>query len=120
MGFDIVAVKPKNDHAYFRNNVWWWRPLWQYCRMCDLITEKQFERGNYNDGHTISKEQAEQMAIRLIHMVEQESTKKYAEEYNAWRNALPKDDWNRHYPFTVENVENFARFCLNSGGFEIC
>ena len=24
------------------------------------------------------------------------------------------------YPFSVENVKNFANFCLESGGFEIC
>ena len=30
------------------------------------------------------------------------------------------DDWNKHYPFNVENVEQFAKFCLDCGGFEIC
>jgi len=25
-----------------------------------------------------------------------------------------------NYPFSRENVENFARFCLESGGFIIC
>ena len=24
------------------------------------------------------------------------------------------------YPYDVENVENFALFCIESGGFEIC
>mgnify|MGYP003655660222 CR=1 FL=1 len=31
-----------------------------------------------------------------------------------------KDDWAKSYPFNVENVEQFATFCLESGGFEIC
>ena len=24
-----------------------------------------------------------------------------------------------HYPFDVDNVEEFAKFCIESGGFEI-
>ena len=31
-----------------------------------------------------------------------------------------RDDWPTSYPFYVENVEEFARFCLESGGFSIC
>jgi hypothetical protein len=26
----------------------------------------------------------------------------------------------KHYPFDIENVERFAKFCIESGGFEIC
>ena len=31
-----------------------------------------------------------------------------------------KDDWNKSYPFSEENVRRFANFCMNSGGFKIC
>ena len=31
-----------------------------------------------------------------------------------------KDDWEKSYPFSEENVRQFANFCLNSGGFRIC
>ena len=31
MGFDLSGLNPKNETGeYFRNNVWWWRPLAQY------------------------------------------------------------------------------------------
>ena len=32
---------------------------------------------------------------------------------------LDEDDFSRHYPFDVDNVKDFALFCLESGGFEI-
>ena len=40
--------------SYFRANVWWWRPLWQYITVAceDILTEKDIESGSYNDGHT--------------------------------------------------------------------
>ena len=25
------AYEDSNPGVYFRNNCWWWRPLWQYC-----------------------------------------------------------------------------------------
>ena len=56
-----------NPGDYFRNNVWWWRPLWQFvCASCDdILTEKDMERGNYNEGHKISKTKATRIAKRL-------------------------------------------------------
>ena len=46
-----------NPGRYFRNNVWFWRPLWQFvCASCDnVLTEKDMDRGSFNDGHKISK-----------------------------------------------------------------
>ena len=45
---------------------------------------------------------------------------KYEEEQKQRRDNLPDDDFNKHYPFDSRNVEEFAHFCLQSGGFEIC
>ena len=30
------------------------------------------------------------------------------------------DDWEKSYPFSEDNVREFANFCANSGGFTIC
>jgi hypothetical protein len=37
-----------------------------------------------------------------------------------WDKAYADKSWDDSYPFNKENVENFAKFCLESGGFEIC
>ena len=29
-------------------------------------------------------------------------------------------NFNKHYPFDIDNVKAFAEFCIQSGGFEIC
>ena len=32
-----------NPGVYFRNNVWWWRPLWDYvCNNVDELTEEDW------------------------------------------------------------------------------
>ena len=46
----------KNKGVYFRNNVWWWRPLWGYVNVvCDCLTDKDFIGGTDNSGYKISK-----------------------------------------------------------------
>lgn len=56
-----------NPGYYFRNNVWYWRPLWQYiCNICDdIVTLEDAQAGNYNDYHLISKGKAKRIARRL-------------------------------------------------------
>ena len=55
-----------NPGYYFRNNVWYWRPLWQYiCNICDdIVTLEDAQAGNYNDYHLISKGTAKRIASR--------------------------------------------------------
>lgn len=57
----------ENPGIYFRNNVWYWRPLWVYvCSACeDILTEKDMTKGSYNDGHKISKTKSLKIAARL-------------------------------------------------------
>ena len=139
-----------NPGVYFRNNVWWWRPLWQFVceRFDDILTDEDKERGEYNDGHLISEDVAMQIGVELTAMLESGRVQEYADNYKKMINSLPqvdchvcdgnnygnhkkreckscnqtglKDDWAKSYPFDVENVREFAVFCLESGGFTIC
>ena len=37
-----------------------------------------------------------------------------------WDEIWSSRKWNASYPFSVENVKEFAEFCRYSGGFRIC
>ena len=155
----------ENSGIYFRNNVWWWRPLWNYvCLECEDILNKEEMNGCcVNDGTLINKEKATSIAKRLseklgdgsVLLYEKEFTirllqartdnkevdketkalrkevikttgdkdivpmnypKKYKTKYKKIR---AKENWDGHYPFKTENVEAFAKFCNESGGFEV-
>ena len=58
--------------SYFRNNVWWWSPLWEYvCFSCsDILTGKDMAEGQYNSGHKISATKAKRIAKRLEKLLE--------------------------------------------------
>ena len=109
MGFDIYGIKPNNQDkpdspnwddeeqvdayfawqentngAYFRNNVWWWRPLWDFvCNICnDFLTEKDMEGGCYNDGVKISKTKAKKIATRLKAVDKFGGIEEYEQKYH--------------------------------------
>lgn len=70
----------ENPGVYFRNNVWFWRPLWMYvCASCqDILTEKDMSKGSYNDGHKISKTKSKKIAARLRKMIKNLEVKMFA------------------------------------------
>ena len=122
-------LQEDNPGIYFRNNVWWWRPLWDYvwklCGDCDeednfalaadrVITREQYEEGHHNSGAEINVHQAELIALRLNHAIKMGWVDEHKKQYE----ADTKDD-EHQYPFHEDNVKAFADFCHDSGGFSI-
>ena len=108
--------------AYFRNNVWWWRPLWRFVTgTCDdILTEKDRNAGEFNDGHHISDKKAKAIAERLFEMLDNGHVKEYEKLYREHIESLADGSWDKSYPFNIDNVRAFAKFCSKCGGFEIC
>ncbi len=135
---------------YVRNNVWSWRPLCDFVgESCDLTLEMQ-RSGHFNDGLQIDEFTARRIAKTLFSLLHDGTVANYQRKRDALLKALPdeecthcngtgvRDDeyvqgkcngcngtgkvrpFETHYPFSAENVADFARFCYVSGGFEIC
>ena len=126
MGFDLVGQNGQD----FRNNVWWWRPLWDYvCEHCDL-SEKAKQSGNYNDGVEITSQQAKEIGETITMLDEAgvlneyelkyETERAEAEENNKGKQCSDEGyNWASSYPFNADNVRRFGKFATQSGGFEI-
>ena len=42
MGMDVYGREPEKELGkYFRSNVWWWRPLWNYTAEIDRFYAEQ-------------------------------------------------------------------------------
>ena len=115
------AEKNANCGTYFRNNVWWWRPLWEYCRVVaeDLFTYEEWEGGHYNDGNQYSEDDCLALASILQEEIDSGRCQEYEDTYCKKQNSLGDKDFNKNYPFSVENVQNFVRFLEDCGGMEI-
>ena len=67
---------------YFRNNCWWWRPLWDYVfNFTSILTEEEHTGGHHNDGQRINSKKAEQLSFALHKLIDSGHTKEYEEEY---------------------------------------
>tara|TARA_R100001510_G_C7587932_1_gene158601 strand:- start:162 stop:635 length:474 start_codon:yes stop_codon:yes gene_type:complete len=112
-----VKYEKANVGAYFRNSVWYWRPLWKYvCKVCNLSTDV-YQQGNRNEGYKVDEAVAKDIAVTLFLLLERGEVDRYAKEYS--KDAV-KCGSSTEYPFDVKNVREFAVFCGESGGFTIC
>ena len=94
MGFDVMGHEPNTEKGeYFRNNVWWWRPLWSYvAKQCsDILTEEQIKGGCFNDGVLIPRERARAVGLRLRFLIDQKAVKKFEEEYKKSLDTIPDE-----------------------------
>lgn len=110
-----------NPGVYFRNNCWWWRPLWNYCYAVadDIIPEEVYSNGHCNDGAGLDADDAELLGKRLLETIDSGECLKYQAKYMEYQENSD-DEFASSYPFDIDNVKNFANFCIESGGFEIC
>ena len=118
MGFDLHGLSPSNEQvpdcdfsdekttqayfawqsntkgAYFRQNVWGWRPVWQYVmENCgDIISVEDAQRGSYNDGHEITKEKAKLISNRINSLHKSGELANHARTYATEMDSLPDEE----------------------------
>ena len=154
MGMDVFGKSPTSERGkYFRNNVWWWHPLWDYCERLapDIIPSDNL--GHSNDGWGLSNRAALKLADRLASALASGQTEQYAQRYAAYLESLSDEpcsvcgatgkraappaigpgmqacnccngtghtpSFEKHYPFSTENVREFEAFLRECGGFNI-
>jgi len=165
MGMDVYGLKPKTEKGkYFRNNVWWWHPLWSYCcHTCPELANK-VESGHDNSGDGLNAVDSRRLGFIIQESVASGAAQEYVIEYDKDTTSLPDEqchctkeslmdlftvsgtvpfpkasgnkdpnpecyacqgtgmqpNWNKNYHINVENIEKFAEFLIDCGGFEIC
>lgn len=115
----------------------------------DLFESGETQYWQTNDGHEVSAETALKIANRLRYLLDSGDVKRYKKQYDNRLASLPDEQceycqgtgerhdqyvdgvcngcqgagkvrpFDTHYPFDVENVEEFQQFCASCGGFEI-
>lgn len=154
MGMDVSGKKPTSEAGeYFRNNVWWWRPLWIYCTEVAPDLTSKVKYGQTNDGDGLNASDSQELARRLREEIESGRTLWYEKKYKQENDRTPDEPcsicggtgkrlaapevgpgtehcngcngkgkirpWSTEYPFSVDNVKEFAAFLEGCGGFEI-
>ena len=90
MGMDVYGKKPKSTRGeYFRNNVWWWHPLWDYCCFIDDQLSEKVPHGHYNSGDGLDAINSRQLGMLLQQSIESGVAKGYVEEFNRQKAQAP-------------------------------
>ena len=88
MGMDVYG----KSGNYFRNNVWWWRPLADYIK--EVAPEEITSNCQYwqsNDGDGLDAENSKKLADFLQAEIDSGRTKAYEAEYEKSQDALPDE-----------------------------
>jgi hypothetical protein len=91
--FDKREEYTSQSGTYFRNNVWWWRPLADYVlRFTKVIPENEHEHWGYNDCYEVSQENAEMIGQQLDHLIKSGHCKAYADKFEKQRLKIEKQN----------------------------
>lgn len=90
MGMDVYGLAPTSEIGkYFRNNVWWWRPLASYIQIVAQQESKRCTHWQSNDGDGLDGPGATQLAEALQAEIDSGRTAAYSEMREAELEALP-------------------------------
>lgn len=94
MGMDVFGNNPTTEKGhYFRNNVWWWRPLADFCigRYGDEVGFDG-EGWHYNDGVGLDDDKAQHLARLIRADLDNGSVAVYEQMYRTQLSELPRED----------------------------
>lgn len=147
MGMDVCGIE--NSEAYFRNSIWFWGPLADYCAIVAPALWGKIEYPQSNDGSGLNTVDSKALAVVLRAAIASGDTARYAEGYKRNMEAMYDETcdlcagtgqrtdltvpmgcnkcrgegkvrpFDTRYPFRVDNVEKFATFLETCGGFQI-
>ena len=92
MGMDVYGKKPAGECGeYFRNNVWWWHPLADYCNMIAPDLCAPCEGWHYNDGYGLEAAGAVALAEALQKEIDAGRTEAFARRYASALLRMPDE-----------------------------
>lgn len=122
MGMDVFGRKPTNEKGqYFRNNIWYWRPLWNYCCTIDPTLIERVPYAQENSGDGLNAKDAKQLAYKLQKEITTGNAEKFVKQYEKERKAIPKEnctycDENGERQWKQENGETISKTCNACSG----
>ena len=92
MGMDVFGTEPKDPKGeYFRNNVWWWRPLWNYIEDNFPDLAKKAPGAHYNDGDGLNEEDSLLLASLLQSHIDQGKVAQFEKDWKQMVDSTPNE-----------------------------
>jgi hypothetical protein len=92
MGMDVYGLKPKTTVGeYFRNSIWYWHPLWDYCCFIDKTLIEKVPNAHSNDGDGLNAVESRQLGFKIAESIESGVAANYILAYNDHLKSLQKE-----------------------------
>ena len=89
---DVYGIKPKTKTGeYFRNNIWFWHPLWDYCCYVDNSLVEKVPSAHSNQGDGLNASDSRQLGLKLLQTIQDGSAELYVKTYYEHLESLEKD-----------------------------
>lgn len=90
MGMDVIGLKPDSTAGeYFRNSVWYWHPLWDYCLSVAPDLAGKVQNGHSNDGDGLDADDSKKLGEILTQEAATGRMATYAERRAKKLDAMP-------------------------------
>lgn len=91
MGMDVYGIKPATVKGnYFRNNVWCWHPLWDYCEYIAPELTVKVPNAHVNAGDGLNAKDSRKLAFKIKESIENGTAQDYIQEYYNYLENVPK------------------------------
>ena len=93
MGMDVYGISGN----YFRNNCWWWRPLWDYCKdvndhyKVNLIDDELYRAGHQNNGAGLGHKESKELANLLQNTIDNGQCERYITARDRQLESIPDE-----------------------------
>lgn len=93
MGMDVYGKEAISEKGtYFRANVWYWHPLWEFCCTLRPSLEDEVPYGHSNDGDGLDGENAIQLSELLTDSLSSGFALRYITERQEILDKLPLEE----------------------------
>lgn len=91
MGMDVYGLRPKTQAGeYFRNNVWWWHPLWNYCATVSPELANKVKYPHSNDGDGLNAADSRKLGFAILASIESGFAVTYVAQYYDYAKSAPQ------------------------------
>ena len=117
MSFDLVPLNAlgNDDPRKLSLSSWQWRPLRIFAWM--LMPYRVTHAWDFNDGKIVNADTAHTLATLIDSEIASGRALEFAQAYN--RICASARGGSPMYPMDVGELQRFAKFCRESGGFTI-
>lgn len=123
MGMDVYGKNPKSEVGqYFRNNVWWWHPLWDCCEHFFPEITSKVKYAHENSGDGLNGRDARKLGFYLEKVINDGKVEEYINSFNKAKEDAEAEvcAWCDNEHVLLEENSSTTKYVFKAKSCKIC